>query len=286
VRWSSERPAWRKTLAWSGWCAPAPPRVSHHLLGGGRQDRAHQRGRTLCGEAPGRGLGAAPPGDSLHEPTDLVGLACAAGGPRGLLALGGTGRAAGAPRGPTGRIPHEPPRAAVRLAPRRGDDATGTRQAGQPPRRRPASGGSACPVGAGWAPRGARLAWGCGACARPPGRGLGDSAGPTLQESLRAVSAHGVCPAGQPCSHCTDALALRQRQESLEARAQRYSTAGVGRLETAREWLAGAGAAVEGKSQERDSLRMATAGAAVPSACRFSRPLSNPAFVSSSRLFF
>ena len=59
-----------------------------------------------------------------------------------------------------------------------------------------------------------------------------------------AVIAPGLCPEGKPCSHFTDALALSQSQESLEALDQLERTAGVGLLETAREWRASEGTAL------------------------------------------
>jgi hypothetical protein len=72
-------------------------------------------------------------------------------------------------------------------------------------------------LGACFDPLGELLSLGFGEFARPPRRGFVYQAGHTLAEVLIAVSAHGLFTERKHFSHFTDALALSQSQESMDA---------------------------------------------------------------------
>ena len=141
---------------------------------------------------------------------------------------------------------------------RRVRHATVTRDAVLQPRRVPASRRLSHVLGARFDPGGAWLALGWREGAGSPGRRVGHPAGPALAEIRRVVITHGWLPASQPLCPVADTVALCQGQEGGDALAQVQRTAGIGLLETTREWRAGAGVQVEGKGPEGSLLRSTT----------------------------
>src|SRR5215468_9535159 len=106
------------------------------------------------------------------------------------------------------------------------------------PRRMPASGRLACLLWTRFDPLGQRLSLGLRQLTRSPGRGFVYQAGHALTKGRMAVITPSLLTERKHLRSVADALALSPGKEDMEALAHVQRAAGVGLLETAREWLA------------------------------------------------